>query len=138
MTTTGRTTECSANRRRAFGSLSSTDVSTTYTRVRTLSSVELQGAVATSISVTVILSAGRTLASARLDHGPKAVGLLNSPPGARERISDASVGAASPPPVLARYVAESSDSRTPRRCHPLVICSLPNGPAGIVSAPRDD
>src|SRR5664279_2147761 len=86
MTTTGRTTEGSANRRRAFGSLSSTDVSTTYTRVRTLSSVELQGAVATSISVTVILSAGRTLASARLDHGPKAVGLVNSPESARERI----------------------------------------------------
>src|SRR5450756_556484 len=84
MTTTGRTTECSANRRRAFGSLSSTDVSTTYTRVRTVASVELQGAVA--ISVTVILSAGRTLASARLDHGPKAVGLLNSRKSARERI----------------------------------------------------
>src|SRR5665811_540007 len=84
MTTTGRTTACSANRRRAFGSLSSTDVSTTYTRVRTVASVELQGAVA--ISVTVILSAGRTLASARLDHGPKAVGLLNSPKSARERI----------------------------------------------------
>ena len=56
-------------------------MSTTYVRVSTDEFVEVMGAVA--MSVTVVLSAGRTLASARLGHGPKAVGLSTNPGCAR-------------------------------------------------------